>query len=232
MTQQNIIIVEDEEKIAELLADYLKNDGFSTRIIDNGNEAVAAIQQDKPDFVILDCMLPGKDGLTICKEVRQFSNVPIMMLTAKVDEIDRLLGLKLGADDYVCKPFLPREVVARVQAILRRVQYTTSNQTKQAEEIDTVSYRDIALYPKQYRCVVAGQTVELTPVEFRMLLTLATHPGQVYSRDQLIDKCYTDNRVISDRTIDSHLKNLRRKMAQVCAEDMFHSVYGVGYKLE
>ena len=232
MTQRHVLIIEDEEKIAELLADYLKNDGFNTRIVLHGDEAIPAVKQDTPDFIILDQMLPGKDGLTICKEVRQFSNVPIMILTAKVDEIDRLLGLKLGADDYVCKPFLPREVVARVHAILRRTQQTEPTQTQATNDTDTISYRDISLYPEQYRCVVNGEKIELTPVEFRLLQTLMTQPGRVYSRDQLIDKCYTDNRVISDRTIDSHLKNLRRKLAQACEEDLFHSVYGVGYKLE
>ena len=233
MSQQNVIIVEDEEKIAALLADYLKADGFSTQIIGDGSTAVAAIRQASPDFVILDHMLPGKDGLTICKEVRQFSNVPIMMLTAKVDEIDRLLGLKLGADDYVCKPFLPREVVARVHAILRRTQAATAPiPTNNADEAEGVHYRDIALYPSQYRCVVRNTNIELTPVEFRMLHTLMNSPGRVYSRDQLISQCYIDDRVISDRTIDSHLKNLRRKLAKVCEEDMFHSVYGVGYKIE
>ncbi|MGB0846046.1 MAG: response regulator [Thiolinea sp.] len=230
MTQQTVFIIEDEEKIAELLADYLKNDGFNTHIIGHGNDAVAAIEQEKPDFVILDYMLPGKDGLTICKEVRRFSNVPIMMLTAKVDEIDRLLGLKLGADDYVCKPFLPREVVARVHAILRRTQNTTVQES--SNESAGITYRDITIYPEQYRCVAGNHNIELTPVEFRLLLALASKPGRVFSRDQLIDQCYTDNRIISDRTIDSHLKNLRRKLAAVCEEDLFHSVYGVGYKLE
>ena len=234
MTQASVLIVEDEEKIDELLADYLKSDGFSTNIVLHGDEAVPAVQQHAPDFIILDQMLPGKDGLTICKEVRQFSNVPIMMLTAKVDEIDRLLGLKLGADDYVCKPFLPREVVARVHAILRRTQAVAdaAQATATGATANVISYRDIYIYPEQYRCEVNKEKIELTPVEFRMLMTLMTQPGRVYSRDQLIDKCYTDNRVISDRTIDSHLKNLRRKLAQVCEEDMFHSVYGVGYKLE
>ena len=234
MTEPSVLIIEDEEKIAELLSDYLKNDGFNTRIVLHGDEAIPAIQQKLPDFIILDQMLPGKDGLTICKEVRQFSNVPIMMLTAKVDEIDRLLGLKLGADDYVCKPFLPREVVARVHAILRRTQLVAeaAQAPISATTENMLGYRDISIYPEQYRCEVNKEKIELTPVEFRMLMTLMTQPGRVYSRDQLIDKCYTDNRVISDRTIDSHLKNLRRKLAQVCEEDMFHSVYGVGYKLE
>lgn len=233
---QLIVIVEDEEKIAQLLVDYLQRDGFHTLVIGDGNEATDVIREQRPCFVILDLMLPGKDGLSICKEVRRFSNVPIIMLTARVDEIDRLLGLELGADDYVCKPFLPREVVARIHAILRRTAMTAEPETPVQDELadeteEVVRYRNIALYPERYHCRIDQQSVELTPVEFRMLMTLMSKPGRVYSRDSLMTKCYTDDRVISDRTIDSHLKNLRKKL-KVGGEDLLHSVYGVGYKIE
>jgi two-component system response regulator BaeR len=238
MTNKSIVIVEDEKKIAQLLVDYLERDGFQTQVVSDGAQATDIIRAADPTFVILDLMLPGKDGLSICREVRQFSNVPIMMLTARVDEIDRLLGLELGADDYVCKPFLPREVIARIHAILRRTEITRSagiaaaQQATTAEPEETLCYRNITLYPERYHCQIDDQPIELTPVEFRMLNALMSKPGRVYSRDALMDKCYTDDRIISDRTIDSHLKNLRRKISQVCGEELLHSVYGVGYKIE
>ena len=230
MSKAHIVVVEDEAKIAQILVDYLKNDDFETTIIDRGGEAVEIIQRIAPDLVLLDLMLPEKDGMTICREVRQFSNVPIIMLTAKVDEIDRLMGLEFGADDYVCKPFLPREVVARVKAILRRVKMPAA-----AVELDTtrLSYRSITLQPDRYLCMIADERVELTPVEFRLLQTMIAQPGRVFSRDSLMRASYPDRRVVSDRTVDSHVKNLRKKVNAVASdEDLIHSIYGVGYKLE
>ena len=230
MSKAHIVIVEDEAKIAQILVDYLKNDDFETTVVDSGGQAVEIIQRIAPDLVLLDLMLPEKDGMTICREVRQFSSVPIMMLTAKVDEIDRLMGLEFGADDYVCKPFLPREVVARVKAILRRVQMPAA-----ALEADTsrLSYRSITLQPERYLCLIADERVELTPVEFRLLQTMIAQPGRVFSRENLMRASYPDRRVVSDRTVDSHVKNLRKKVnAVVGDEDLIHSIYGVGYKLE
>ncbi|GLP95353.1 response regulator [Paraferrimonas sedimenticola] len=228
MTNKHVLIVEDEQKIAELLADYLKADGYKVSILLEGTNAVETVQRESLDFLILDLMLPGKDGLSICREVRQFSNLPIMMLTARVDEIDRLLGLELGADDYVCKPFLPREVVARVKSILRRTSSVTPTQTE-----NVLSYRDVTLNLDKYQCLAGGVDVELTPVEFRMLKALMSRPGRVFSRDSLMTSAYTDDRVVSDRTIDSHIKNLRKKvLAGASVEELIHSIYGVGYKIE
>lgn len=228
MSDKDIVVVEDEQKIARLLADYLEREGFNVTVQTDGTNAVGVIQEINPAFVILDLMLPGKDGLTICREVRQFSSVPIMMLTAKIDEIDKLLGLELGADDYVCKPFSPREVVARVRTILRRVQQPAS-----APKENELAYRYIALNLDRFQCTVSDQPVELTRVEFRMLQTLMAHPGRVYSRDSLMDSSYQDNRIVSDRTIDSHIKNLRKKLAQASeSEEVIHSIYGIGYKIE
>ncbi|RBW49801.1 response regulator [Marinobacter sp. F3R11] len=228
MTDQTIIIVEDEDKIAQILVDYLEKDGFKTRVLNDGSDAVAVIKAGNPAFVILDLMLPGKDGLSICREVRQFSSVPILMLTARVDEIDRLLGLEMGADDYVCKPFLPREVVARVRTILRRV-----NQPPVSGTRDIVEYRGISLFPDRFLCQVGDEELDLTPVEFRMLQTLLSHPGRVYSRESLMRSSYHDDRVVSDRTIDSHIKNLRKKLSRAMGdEEVIHSTYGVGYKIE
>ena len=151
-----------------------------------------------------------------------------MMLTAKVDEIDRLIGLELGADDYVCKPFSPREVVARVRTILRRVQHTSAAPTE-----NELSYRDVTLYLDRYECLVRGQRIELTPVEFKMLRGFMSQPGRVFSREQLMDFSYPDERIVSDRTIDTHVKNLRKKLAHsVDEEELIHSIYGIGYKIE
>lgn len=228
MSRNQIIIIEDEEKIAQILVDYLDRDGFKTVVLHEGSNAVETIKANNPEFVILDLMLPGKDGLTICREVRQFSTVPILMLTARVDEIDRLLGLEMGADDYVCKPFLPREVVARVRTILRRVR-----QQPVATKDDSMEYRGLILFPEQFHCQAGEEEIELTPVEFRMLQTLMKQPGRVYSRDSLMQSSYPDDRVVSDRTIDSHIKNLRKKLSRYISDtEIIHSIYGVGYKIE
>ncbi|MFA7555894.1 MAG: response regulator [Spongiibacteraceae bacterium] len=224
----HILIVEDEPKLAQLLADYLRPEGYEVSVLNEGTGAVNFVRERKPDFIILDLMLPGVDGLTICRDVRKFSDVPIMMLTAKVDEIDRLVGLELGADDYVCKPFSTREVVTRVKIILRRVQAGPTQM-----DSNQLSYRNVVLYPNRFHCEAGGQSIELTPVEFRMLQALISKPGHVLSRDRLMEVSYTDSRIVSDRTIDTHIKNLRRKLQQVFGEEeLLHSIYGVGYKIE
>jgi len=227
MNNMQILIVEDEKKIAQILVDYLERDGFLTTVIHDGAEALAAIKDNEPALVILDLMLPNKDGVSICRELRQFSNVPVVMVTARVDEIDRLVGLEIGADDYVCKPYLPREVVARVKSILRRVQHAEDTPSERQE------YRGIKLFADRFLCRAQGKDVELTPVEFRLLQTLMAHPGRVYSRESLMGSSYPDHRIVSDRTIDSHIKNLRKKLTDAMdTEDLIHSIYGVGYKLE
>ena len=222
-----ILIVEDEPKIAALLEDYLKQSGYTTHVLVRGDEAVDWIRNQSPSLVLLDIMLPGKDGLDVCREVRSFSQVPIVMLTARVEEIDRLLGLELGADDYVCKPFSPREVVARVKAILRRTGKV---------EPDVSGYRGIEIDHERFSCRVNGQNIELTPVEFKILVALHEKPGRVLSREQLMDRAYDDHRVVSQRTIDSHMKNLRRKLDDAMpdgdSDPVLRSVYGVGYKLD
>ena len=227
MSAGKILIVEDEPKIAQLLVDYLERDDFTVSVLHEGTDEVETIRSNAPDFIILDLMLPGKDGLSICREVRQFSSVPIMMLTAKVDEIDRLIGLEIGADDYVCKPFSPREIVARVRTILRRVQQV---QAPQADDI--LRYREVTLQIDKYECSVSEERIELTPVEFRLLHGLIERPGRVFSRDQLMDICYADERVVSDRTIDTHVKNLRKKIEPSANRVLVHSIYGVGYKID
>ena len=219
---EKILIVEDEPKLAELLSDYLKLSGFAPSCLGDGLEAVPRVRAERPDLILLDLMLPGRDGMEICKEIRTFSKVPIIMVTARVEEIDRLLGLELGADDYVCKPFSPREVVARVKAVLRR-----------AGGAANIQAQGLALDEAGYRATLHGKDLELTAVEFQLLYILAASPGRIYSRDQLMNRIYDDQRVVSDRTIDSHIKKLRRKIVAVDpTADLIHSVYGVGYKFE
>ncbi|MDH3541745.1 MAG: response regulator [Desulfobulbaceae bacterium] len=215
-----ILIVEDEQKLAELLKDYLAQSSFDTTILDNGNDVIPYVRENKPDLVILDLMLPGRDGMEICKEIRTFSNLPIIMVTARVEEIDRLLGLELGADDYVCKPFSPRELVARVKAVLRRAGGET-----------TIKAKGLVLDEARYQASLHGVDLELTAVEFKLLSFLAANPGRIYSRDQLMERIYSDHRIVSDRTIDSHIKKLRKKIAEQSPdEELIGSVYGVGYK--
>jgi len=223
----HILIVEDEPKLASLLNDYLSQSGYHCHWLDRGDTATAWIRDNQPSLVLLDLMLPGKDGLEICREVRAFSDVPIIMLTARVEEIDRIMGLELGADDYVCKPYSPREVVARVKVILRRVDSVAG------ANVANDSYRNISLDEHRYLCQISGTSVELTPVELRLLAHMLKQPGRVFRRNELMNVIYTDGRVVSDRTIDSHIKNLRKKVNAVASEgDLIHSIYGVGYKLE
>ncbi len=217
-----ILIVEDEPKLAALEADYLRSAGYDTHAIGNGAEVVPWVRAHSPDLILLDLMLPGRDGLEICRELRTFSDVPIVMVTAKVEEIDRLIGLDLGADDYVCKPFSVRELVARVRAILRR-----------RDAPSTAAARGLILDEEKHLAQLDGRGLDLTPVEFRLLSTLASPAGRVFSRAGLLARLYEDHRVVTDRTVDAHIKNLRRKLeAARPGEELVRSIYGVGYKLE
>lgn len=225
MSDQLVLVVEDEEKIAALLRDYLQQAGYRTHVIGHGDEVVAWVRDNKPDLISLDVMLPGKDGLEICREIRSFSNVPIILVTARVEEVDRLLGLELGADDYVCKPFSTREVVLRIRAILRRLDESPTTSSD--------GYRGLAINEDRFEASVGEEELDLTPVEFRLLALFASDPRRVHSRDHLIDNIYTDGRVVSDRTVDSHVKNLRRKLVAATGdEDWIRSIYGVGYRLD
>lgn len=215
-----LLIVEDEQKLAALLADYFSQAGFEVIQRHDGSDVVAWCRQHQVDAIVLDLMLPGMDGLQICRELRQFSAVPILMLTARVEEIDRLLGLELGADDYICKPFSPREVVARVKAVLRRTQGTQRRQP------------DWQLDPERLQVSANQQIIQLTAIEFQILSLLAAQPGRIYSRSQLMDAMYQDHRVVSERTIDSHIKKLRKKLEDCQPVLAIQSVYGVGYRLD
>lgn len=220
-----VLIVEDEERLAGLVADYLKAAGYRVDRLAEGSRVVEWVKSNRPDLILLDLMLPGKDGLAICRELRADSQVPIIMTTARVEEIDRLLGLELGADDYVCKPYSPRELVARVKAVLRRSTVSPSAAGATPGPID--------LHPESLRVSAGAREIELTAVEFALLQTLFEAPGRIFSRDRLMDRIYPDHRVVSDRTIDSHVKKLRRRLAELLPErELVHSVYGVGYRYE
>ena len=211
-----ILIVEDEPKLAALESDYLRSQGYDTHCIADGSEVVAWVRAHAPDLILLDLMLPGRDGLEICRELRTFTDVPIVMVTARVEEIDRLVGLDLGADDYVCKPFSIRELVARVRAILRRPRSGPSG-----------------LSVGEHGATLDGRELDLTPVELRLLRALASSPGRVFPRERLLERLYEDHRVVTDRTVDAHVKNLRRKLEEVRpGEELVRSIYGVGYKLD
>src|SRR5262245_41952692 len=218
---ERILIVEDEPKIAEIMRDYLRREGYLTDHLDRGDEVEAWMRAHGADLVLLDLMLPGKSGLEVCKSLRTFSDASIIMVTARVDEIDRLLGLELGADDYICKPFSPREVVARVKAVLRRTKRQTAAES------------GLLLDDAGYKASIGGKDLGLTALEFQLLKVLAAQPGRIFSRDQLMDAMYRDERIVSDRTVDSHVKKLRKKIADVLQDrEIVHSVYGVGYKYE
>jgi two-component system response regulator BaeR len=217
MTMPHILIVEDDPKIAALLADYLDAAGMRTSRVGDGLAGVTFARTHRVDLMLLDLMLPGLDGIEVCRQVRSFSALPIIMLTARIDEIDRLLGLETGADDYVCKPFSPREVVARVRVHLRRTAPPPGSAAALVVERATM------------RILHAGGALALTPVEFRILAELIEHPDRVYSRQQLLDFAHQDQRDINDRTVDSHIKNIRRKLPDA---DCLQSVYGVGYRFE
>lgn len=216
----SILIVEDAVELAKLLSDYLKKEGYSTHCIYAGDGVIQWVRENLPALILLDLMLPGKDGIEICREIRSFSQVPIIMVTAKIEEKDRLLGLNIGADDYICKPFSPREVVARVKAVLRRTDIA-------AEKTTSLQLDEIKLQAK-----IGGKSLPLTVVEFHLLALLAAHPGRVFSRSQLIEKIYPDRRIVSDRTIDSHIKKLRKKISEIHDQELIHSVYSAGYKFE
>jgi len=219
---ERILIVEDEQKLAGLLRDYLVQEGFEVDVLHRGDEVEDWVRAHPADLVLLDLMLPGKSGLEVCKALRTNSDVSIIMVTARVDEIDRLLGLELGADDYICKPYSPREVVARVKAVRRRARRSDSGATG-----------GLALNEASLKAEIGGKDLGLTAVEFELLKVLAAHPGRIYSRDQLMDAMYRDERIVSDRTVDSHVKKIRRKIADVVPDrELIHSVYGAGYKYE
>lgn len=222
--KERILIVEDERRIAEILTDYLRQSGFEVEHQDRGDKIVEMVRKQPPSLILLDVMLPGGDGLEICREIRKFSAVPIIIVSARIDELDRLLGLELGADDYICKPFSPREVVARVKAVFRRSRAGASAESE--NKLFTID-------DEQQRITVNGVILDLTPTEFRLLKLFVSKPGRVFSRNQLLELCYQQEQLVIDRVIDSHVKNVRKKLAKALpGQELIHAVYGVGYRYE
>jgi two-component system, OmpR family, response regulator BaeR len=221
-----VLVVEDEPQLAALLADYLRAAGHEPECVADGHAALRAWSERQHELVLLDLMLPGLDGLTVCRQLRALSAVPIVMLTARADEADRLAGLELGADDYIAKnPFSPREVVARVKAVLRRSRASAQGGASSVAPLDI----DDAAWKARWD----GRALELTPIEFRLLQTLAAQPGRVFPRAQLLELLHGDARAATERAVDSHVKNLRRKLEQAGAgSERIHSVYGIGYRYD
>jgi two-component system response regulator BaeR len=219
----SVLVVEDDHDIATIMLDYLQHYGFKAKHLDDGDQAIKEIQTEPPDLVLLDVLLPGSDGITVLQTVRRASRVPIIMVTARVEEVDRLLGLDCGADDYICKPFSPRELISRIQAVLRRLHPPYMPTAAEALTLDS----------QGLRAHLHGQSLQLTAKEFDLLRTLAAHPGRVYSRSQLLELVYANVANASERSVDSHVKNLRRKFASIdLTHDWIRSIYGVGFALE
>ena len=221
---KHVLIVEDEKKLADILIAYLNKEQFRVTHYESGSGVSDWVKNNQPNIILLDLMLPDVNGKDLCKEIRQFSTVPIIMVTAMIDEIDRLIGLELGADDYVCKPFSPKEVVARVKAVLRR----SEGDFNQGEIFDAFEVND-----ETYSIKLYGDRLDLTPVEFRLLKMFIQSPARVFNRDQILDNIFEDGRIVLDRTVDTHVKNLRHKLKTASPEhDYVRSVYGIGYSFE
>jgi len=219
-----ILVVDDEPKIVKQARDYLERSGYRVLEAGDGKTALAQARHERPDLVVLDLNLPGMDGLDVCRALRRESDVPIIMLTARVDETDRLIGLELGADDYITKPFSPRELVARVRAVLRRVQGGV-------RQPGLIRAGELEIDLHGYRVSRGGETIHLTRSEFNLLAILAQHPGQTFSRAQLLDRVHGVAYEGFDRSIDAHVKNLRRKLEPDPTEPRYVlTVYGIGYK--
>ena len=222
--KKTVLIVEDEKKLANILIEYLNKDGFHTKHIASGSKVIPWVKKNNPDLILLDLMLPEMNGKKICQEIRNFSSLPIIMVTAMVEEIDRLIGLELGADDYICKPFSPKEVIARVKAVLRR---------SDPDYIKESQSSGFQVNPDHYSITLSGKKLELTPVEFRLMSMFIEYPNRVYNRDQILNKVFDDGRIVLDRTVDTHIKNLRQKLKAVNPQsDYIRSIYGIGYSFE
>lgn len=223
---KKILIVDDDLNICELLRLYIEKDGFSTVIANDGNEALALFEKENPDLVMLDIMLPGLDGWQVCREIRKTSQCPIIMLTAKGEVFDKILGLELGADDYVVKPFEAKEVVARIRAVLRRTGKTDAPQIKE------VKWDKLSINLTNYELKVNGVQIDTPPKEMELLYHLASNPNRVFTRDQLLDEVWGFDYYGDSRTVDVHVKRLREKIDGTSSQWELKTVWGVGYKFE
>lgn len=220
MDNKSIFLVEDDIDISYAVSQYLARSGFILKSFLDASDVIDSIKKKMPSLVLVDLMLPNQDGITLCGNIREFSTVPIIIITAKTSEKDRLLGFNVGVDDYVCKPFSIKELLARVKAVIHR-----------SESRNIIDVNKLVLYANDFSISYNGQTVHLTLIEFKLLELMHSHPGRIYSRQHIIDRIYNDYRVLSDRTVDSHIRNLRKKLADLgMGNNLIHSIYGAGYK--
>lgn len=227
MSNQKILIVDDDVNICELLRLYLEKEGFDTVTCHDGQEALKTVEKDMPDIILLDIMMPHLDGWQVCREIRKTSSVPIIMLTAKGDTFDKILGLELGADDYISKPFDTKEVVARIKAVLRR-----SSENDKADDIKEVRFDKLRINLTNYELIVDGKQIDTPPKELELIYHLASNPNRVYTRDQLLDEVWGFDYYGDSRTVDVHVKRLREKLEGVSDKWSLKTVWGVGYKFE
>ena len=229
--KQKILIVDDDNNIAELISLYLTKECFETLIVNDGENALTAFFRFKPDLILLDLMLPGIDGYQVCREIRRENNTPIIMLSAKGEIFDKVLGLELGADDYMIKPFDSKELVARVKAVLRRYTATQSNDTPEKPSGEYIEYPDLIINLSNYSVIYMGKPVDMPPKELELLYFLATSPNQVFTREQLLDQIWGYEYVGDTRTVDVHIKRLREKIKDHPSWGL-STVWGIGYKFE
>lgn len=230
MTTEKILVVDDDNNICELLRLYLEKEGYSVTLAKTGMQAVRSFAEQQPDLMLLDIMLPELDGWQVCREVRKYSNKPIIMLTAKGETFDKVLGLELGADDYITKPFEAKEVLARIKAVLRRSGAAAN--AVPAEEIKQVSYDNLVINLTNYELKVKGNRVEAPPKEMELLYHLASNPNRVFTRDQLLDEVWGFDYYGDSRTVDVHVKRIREKLEDVSDKWELKTVWSVGYKFE
>lgn len=233
-TKQKILIVDDDVNIAELISLYLTKECFDTQMVHDGEEAIATFKTYEPNLILLDLMLPGIDGYEVCREIRKTSSVPIIMLSAKGEIFDKVLGLELGADDYIIKPFDSKELVARVKAVLRRFHPTVTpvpDSVASSETGDYVSYPDLIINQSNYSVTYMGSTIEMPPKELELFYFLAAHPNQVFTREQLLDQLWGYEYIGDTRTVDVHIKRLREKIKDHTSWSL-STVWGIGYKFD
>ena len=228
MSLEKIMVADDDQNICELLRLYLEKEQYTVVIANDGNEAIAKFNSENPALILLDIMMPGLDGWQVCREIRKKSNVPIIMITAKGETFDKVLGLELGADDYVVKPFDAKEIVARIKAVLRRV----SAGTQAENAVREVSYDKLVVNMTRYELKVDGKVVDTPPKELELLFHLASNPNRVYTRNQLLDEVWGFEYYGDSRTVDVHIKRLREKLEGVSDQWCLKTVWGVGYKFE
>lgn len=225
---KHILIADDDPHIRDVISFALEKAGMQTTLAEDGRQALDTFRSQPVDLMVLDINMPELDGLEVCREIRKFSDVPILFLSSRDDEIDRILGLEIGGDDYVTKPFSPRELVARINVILKRVQPVAK---PAVPEESGLRYGRLSIQPEQHTASWNGQALSLTATEFAMLQLFARQPTRVFSRDSIMNNAYDSNVYVSDRTIDSHIRHIRQKFAEAGCENVIETVHGVGYKL-